>query len=58
MMQTQADTSGVAPVIVGDYVIQFKAAGPLAPNLPSTSRGAIDPENLHDIIIEVGYGLD
>ena len=55
LSKLSTDAGGIAPGLFGDYLIVLKVAGPLAPALPGT--GAIDPENLHDITIEVGYGL-
>ncbi|MGI9065930.1 MAG: hypothetical protein ACR2HX_05935 [Pyrinomonadaceae bacterium] len=49
--------SGISSSLVGDYLIMLKMAGPLAPDSPGTGDGAIDPKKLHDIIIEVRYGL-
>jgi hypothetical protein len=49
--------SGIARAIVGDHVIKLTAAGLLAPDPSGNGGGAIDPKKLHDIILEIGYGL-
>jgi hypothetical protein len=49
--------SGIAPALVGTHVIKLTAAGLLAPDSSGIGGGAIDLEKLHDIIMEVGYGL-
>jgi hypothetical protein len=49
--------SGIATALVGEHVIKLAAAGLLAPDTPANGGGAIDPKKLHDIILEVGYGL-
>ena len=47
--------SGITSGLTGNYVIQLTAFDPMGP-APS-SPGAIDPKNLHDIILEIEYSL-
>ena len=52
-----AQFSGIASALIGDYVIQLTMAGPLAP-VPAGNDGApVDRGKLHDIVLEVRYCL-
>jgi hypothetical protein len=55
----QAGTNGgIAPSLYGDYLIKVTVSGPLAYQNPSVGAGAIDPQNLSDILLEINYGLN
>ena len=51
------ESSGIAPTLLGEYMIVLRVAGSLGSQPPGAAREMIDPELLHDILIDVGYGL-
>ncbi|MEO8409062.1 MAG: neuraminidase-like domain-containing protein [Propionivibrio sp.] len=52
VLQTPPANAGVAPAIVGTYVVKISTAGALA-----GVTGTIDPEAVHDIVLRIGYRL-
>ena len=52
-----AEFSGIASALVGDYAIQLAASGPLAPAPAGTDGTPVDREKLYDIALEVRYCL-
>jgi len=48
---------GIDGAIVGKYVIKVWPEKPLATTLPGGGVGAVDPANLHDIVLLIAYGL-
>ena len=55
LIRGQLDKSGITSSLLREYLIVSRVAGPLAPQ--AGQPGAIDPEKLDDVLIEVGYGL-
>jgi len=51
------ELGGIAPPLIGEYLIVLRRAGRLAPSQTAAGIGPIDSEKLHDILIQVGYGL-
>jgi hypothetical protein len=51
------ELGGIAPTLVEEYLIVLRRAGLLAPAQGTVVTAPVDPEKLHDILIEVGYGL-
>lgn len=49
--------SGMNPEIVGDYVVKFTDAGPLAFTAPAAGSGPIDQSKLQDITLSISFGL-
>jgi len=51
------DYKGVAAALLGKYMIKLTAAGKLARNAPGNAQGALDPEKLYDVLLEIRYSL-
>jgi len=52
VLQTALAPVGIPEDLLGDYVIRLVTPGPLA-----TGAGAVEPRNLHDVVLSVGYRL-
>jgi Tc toxin complex TcA C-terminal TcB-binding domain/Neuraminidase-like domain/Salmonella virulence plasmid 28.1kDa A protein len=48
---------GLLSTLYADYSLKVTNAGPLAPAAPASGGGAIDPQKLSDIILEMNYGF-
>jgi hypothetical protein len=52
-----AGSGGILGTLYADYALKVTSAGALAPAVPISGPGAINPQALSDIILEIDYGL-